>query len=102
VLVSACVISFFVAFPQLAFKSDERTLIITARGLQTTIGKKAGSMSWDDVARIEDTGGFIYIVRKNLKALIIPCRAFESHQERADFLVCILKLRSDAAAAAVA
>jgi hypothetical protein len=90
VLGSAAVILFFVAFPQVAYKSAERSLTVHQTGVETTIRRRTGSVTWDEVAQIEDAGQFIYIVRRNGNAFTIPGRAFDSDRQRADFLASIL------------
>ena len=48
---SAGVILLFVAFPQLAFKSEERTLTVSQSGFQTVIGQKNASLTWDKICQ---------------------------------------------------
>jgi len=87
---SGVLVGFFAAIPQLAFKSQERTLFVDENGVQTIIGRKSGSVTWAKVADIVDEGELLYIIRKNGNSFIIPRRAFTSDHERTKF---VLKVR---------
>ena len=75
-----------IAYPQLRYKPQERELILDTTGIRTTIGKKSGEMTWQDVSRIDDAQGIVYIQRHNGNAFIIPKRAFASSEVRSDFI----------------
>jgi len=90
VVVSAIVAVFvFVFVPLLAkwrTKTDLRTLSISPGGIDTTIGKLAGTVPWTKVYAIWDAGEHIFVLRKNLNGLAIPTRAFADAGQRAQFL----------------
>ena len=96
-------LSFFVLFPQATYKRLERTLIVSDRGIETTIGGVLASRSWRDVAAITDYGetiavviaggarfGPVWIRTLNGNAFVIPNRAFEDPASRSRFLEQIM------------
>jgi hypothetical protein len=44
------------------FKPQVRTIIFDAQGINTTVGKKSGSVEWREVQSVEDTADNIVIV----------------------------------------
>ena len=88
-LVAAAIIASFIAFPQIMFKPEERTLTVSEDGITTRIGKKTGIAKWGEVAEIEDLAQTTAILRKSGNAFLIPRRAFNSENERSDFLTTI-------------
>jgi len=88
-LTAAAVIIFFILFPQLMFKPHERTLIVGEGGIDTRIGRKSGTVTWEKVAAIQDTPDLTTIVGKNGNAFLIPNRAFNSEKDRREFLASV-------------
>jgi hypothetical protein len=93
-LVAAAIVAFFIAFPQIVFKPQVRQLAIGEDGISTTIGKKSKTFEWGSVTEVEDTPNFIMIRRTNGNAFLIPDRAFNSEQEKGDFLAAIKALQA--------
>ncbi len=76
-------------WPLIVFKREERVLSLDEAGVSTTIGKKAGSVPWSDVARIDARDDIISITRKNANAFLVPNRAFPTPEERVQCLETI-------------
>ena len=76
-------------WPLISFKPQERVLTLDEAGATTTIGSKSGSISWNEVAAVEDQPGVIAIRRSNGNAFLIPDRAFASPEERATVFSCL-------------
>ena len=74
------------AVPLLAFKPQQRLLVVDVDGLRTTIGQRSGALDWAGIAAIDVAGDCIHIVRRNLNAFVVPRRAFESDERRDEFL----------------
>lgn len=90
VIIASAGLFFFISFPQIMFKPQERSLIVNEGGIDTQIGRRSGRVQWKEVARIEDTPDTIVITRKKtMNAFVIPRRAFKSENERSDFLSAI-------------
>jgi len=86
VIVGLVVVIVSMAFPQVMFKPQERTLTVNENGLDTKIGKKEAHIGWNEISRVAETHDTILIIRKRTgNALIIPKRAFRSEQEREAF-----------------
>ncbi len=88
-VVGAAVVLFLILFPQIMFKPQVRTLVFDRNGIRTKIGKKTGTISWQEIDNISDTEGTIVISRKNLNAFLVPQRAFQSEQERVSVLTTV-------------
>jgi hypothetical protein len=88
-LIAAVMIASFIAFPQIMFKPEERTLTISEDGITTAIGKKTGSATWKDIAAIQDLPQVMAVLRKNGNAFLIPRRAFNSENEKSNFLTAV-------------
>lgn len=73
-------------FPMIQFKPQMRTLTVDEHGISTSIGKKSGVRSWNQIRSVENEEGAIVIVGKNKNAFIVPARAFDNDAARADFL----------------
>jgi hypothetical protein len=71
------------------FKPQVRTLVFDRNGIRTEIGKKTGTVAWQEIDSINDSEGTIVVSRKNLNAFLVPRRAFQSEQERARVLTTI-------------
>ncbi len=80
---------FLVLYPQIMFKPQVRTLVFDRNGIRTEIGKKIGTVAWQEIDSINDSEGTIVVSRKNLNAFLVPRRAFQSEQERARVLTTI-------------
>src|SRR5215831_4657219 len=72
--------------PQILFKSQVRTLTVNEIGIHTIIGHKSGDVWWSQIAKIDNTGDVIYIIRTNSNSFLIPRRTFRSEQDRDQFL----------------
>lgn len=84
---AAATLLFFVLYPQLRFKPEERVLTADSIGIRSTIGKRSGARTWQEFSEIRDTGETIaLVVAKTTNAFVIPNRAFADALERADFL----------------
>lgn len=81
------------AFPQVAFKSKERTLVVNEKGIWTSIGKIKATVRWEEIAAIDSTPNEIIITRKNHNAFIIPRRAFPNEHTMYTYLRVIKQLR---------
>ncbi|WP_233841568.1 YcxB family protein [Dyella sp. 2HG41-7] len=85
------------AWPQIAFKSQERLLDVGPEGWSTRIGKKSGSRTWRMVGSIRSNDEVICIVSTTGNALLIPKRAFQSGLSREAFLTDIRRWHGSAA-----
>lgn len=79
------VISLFIVYPQIMYKSNLRTLTVSETGIFTIIGKRSAEIPWDEVCSVQDLGNNISIQRQNGNAFLIPNRAFASETERLKF-----------------
>jgi len=82
---------FFALWPQIRFKSAERTVSVNPSGWTTTIGELTGARTWQEIREIIETSGTIGIVGCNGNALVIPTRAFDTAEARQRFLTDIRK-----------
>jgi len=85
-LVGVGLIVFMFLFPQLMFKPQTRVIVFDENGIQTTIGKKAGNIRWREIEDIRVDSETICIRGKNLNAFLVPRRAFDSQEHRAEVL----------------
>ena len=83
------VVAAFAAFPQLAFKSQERLLHVGPDGWSSQIGKKSGARTWAEVATVDEQDGAVVIRGVNGNALVVPARAFATEAERVQFVTDI-------------
>jgi hypothetical protein len=67
---------FFAAWPQITFKSAERTLQVGPEGWVTQIGRLTGARAWNEVASVAERNGTLAITSTNGNALVVPSRAF--------------------------
>ncbi|WP_244547594.1 YcxB family protein [Bradyrhizobium sp. OK095] len=88
-LIATAIIASFVALPQIMFKPEERTLTVCEDGIATSIGKKSASVKWKEIAAIQDLPEIAAMMGKNGKAFLIPRRAFNSENEKSDFLTAV-------------
>jgi hypothetical protein len=82
-------VSWLPVFPLIAFKSNERTLRVDERGIDTAIGRQSATRTWGDVAAIDRQAGAVVIRLKNGNAFIVPRRAFASDEEQATFVEAV-------------
>ncbi|GLQ97283.1 YcxB family protein [Dyella mobilis] len=87
--ITPTIIAICAAWPQIAFKRQERTLEVGPEGWSTRIAKKSGSRTWRMVGAIQSNDESIFIVSTSGNALIIPKRAFQSEASREAFLTDI-------------
>jgi hypothetical protein len=67
-------------------KKDKRTLSISPVGITTQVGSKHGEIAWSQVENLWVTQEYVFIVRGNLNAFVIPKRAFRDDEERIAFI----------------
>ena len=85
----------FVAYPQVAFKTQERVLVAGPSGIDSTIGSKSGHRDWSEIGAVEDFGDGIAIkVAKTGNAFLIPNHAFADVALRALFLRSVAQWRA--------
>lgn len=85
------VVAGFAAFPQIVFKARERTLEVGSDGWSSKIGRLTGSRSWAEVASIDEEPEAVMIRGANGNALVVPSRAFESPEQRRQFVSDVRK-----------
>lgn len=90
-LVGLAAVLVLVAFPQLSFKSQARTLTINGEGIKTTIGGRSGAVPWVDIKSIEYTRDEAYLIKRSGNAFIVPRRAFSSSDEQNNFIQTAIK-----------
>jgi hypothetical protein len=83
--VTPTLVALMAAWPQVAFKSQERLLEVGPEGWFTSIAKKSGSRTWRTVGSIRNNDEIISIVSTSGNALLIPKRAFQSDPSREAF-----------------
>jgi hypothetical protein len=88
-LIAAAIVAAFIAFPQIMFKPEERTLTVSEDGITTRIGKKTGTAKWEEIATIQDLPQMTAVMSKSGNAFLIPHRAFNSENEKSDFLTAV-------------
>lgn len=77
--------AFMVAYPQIRYRPQQRTLTLDDSGIRGVRGKTDYFVKWDKVGRIEDDGDYLVITERKLNAFIVPNRAFASEADRAAF-----------------
>lgn len=87
--VAPTLVGLMAAWPQVAFKSQERLLEVGPEGWSTSIAKKSGSRTWRMVDSIRSNDEIIFIVSTSGNALLIPKRAFQNGISREAFLADI-------------
>jgi hypothetical protein len=75
-------------------KTAERTLTVSHKGISTEVGKLKGHVPWNRVKLVTNTGGYVLIAAATGNAFFIPSRAFQTPQQRAQFLQQIEEWRS--------
>ena len=78
-------IALFALYPMLMFKPQMRVLTVDDDGITTTIGRHDKSVTWAEIAEVQDSGEAIVIQGRNLNAFIVPTRAFDSRDQRLSF-----------------
>lgn len=76
---------FMVAYPQLRYRSDTRTLVLDDRGIRAVRGKTDYFVEWAKIARLDDDGDYLIITARKRNAFIVPARAFASKREQLVF-----------------
>jgi hypothetical protein len=77
---------FFALWPQVMFKSKERTLLVGADGWSTKIGNKSGSRRWAEIASVQETRDSVVITSTTGNALIVPACAFVDEAFKGQFV----------------
>lgn len=97
--VTPTLVALMAAWPQAAFKSQERLLEVGPEGWSTSIAKKkSGSRTWHMVSSIRSNDDeTISIVSTSGNALLIPRRAFQSDLYREAFLADIRRWHGSSA-----
>ncbi len=85
---------FLPVFLRLRTKKGVRTLTVTPEGISTRIGRLSGDVPWEKVARIDVTDEYVFIMRTNLNAFVIPHRAFSDNNRRVEFISLCNNYRS--------
>ena len=89
--------AFFVAYPQIAFKNEERVLVAGPSGIDSTIGAKSAHRDWSEIGTIEDAGyGIAIAVARTGNAFVVPNRAFADAALRAAFLRSVTQWHAQA------
>ena len=79
---SALLVALMVAWPQLRYRSDERTLTFDADGLSYVRGRQTGRMPWAKIGSVADAHGGLVITGRSQSAFIVPDRAFGGETEK--------------------
>lgn len=79
------VIALFMVYPLLRYKPEMRELTVNDEGIRTSIGRRRADIPWNDVAALDVQDDALVIRRSDLNGLIVPARAFATHEERAEF-----------------
>jgi hypothetical protein len=78
-------ISLMVAYPQLRFKPETRTVTLTGDGLDTTIKGKSRKYSWGDIRSVTELNDYVILKNRKMIAFIVPPRTFASPDDRDTF-----------------
>jgi hypothetical protein len=76
----------FALWPQVMFKSKERTLLVGPDGWSTKIGNKSGSRRWAEIASVQEARDSVVITSTTGNALIVPARAFVNEAFKGQFV----------------
>jgi hypothetical protein len=76
----------FALWPQIMFKSRERTLHVGPDGWSTNIGSTSGSRRWAEIASIQEALDYVVITSATGNALIVPARAFADEAIKSQFV----------------
>jgi hypothetical protein len=87
---------FFTLYPQVAFKPQERTLIVDESGVKTTIGSKTATRAWREIMEVGDDGEAVVLVVETGNAFIVPARAFRDDAQRQEFLEAVTQWQTEA------
>ena len=74
------------AFSFLTAKTQKRTLSISLEGIETKIGSQEGKILWKAVDSITMAHDKVLITGKNANAFSIPSSAFNSEEQRQQFV----------------
>lgn len=78
--------TFFALYPQVRFKSEERRLEVGSGGIDTEIRGMHKHYDWRDISAIAFENGIVEVRTRTGNAFLVPQRAFESAQQRDEFL----------------
>jgi hypothetical protein len=78
---------------RLRTKNDERILSIGPEGVQTSVGKLSGAVSWARIASVGENTDYVFITGKSGNGFAIPSRAFASSAQRTEFVRRIVEYR---------
>jgi hypothetical protein len=75
-------------------KTAERTLTVSEVGISTAIGSLKGEVPWVKIKTLRDTSNYVLIARTSGNAFFVPDRAFDSPEQKAQFLSDIRRWRN--------
>jgi hypothetical protein len=75
-------IALLALYPMLMFKPQMRVLTVDDDGIATKIGRHDKSVTWAEIADVQNNGEALVIRNRKLNAFIVPARAFDSPDER--------------------
>jgi len=67
-------------------KTSERSLTVSKSGISTQIGSVKGEVPWSKVKLVADAGEHVLIVGRTGNAFVIPARAFQGSEHKAQFI----------------
>jgi hypothetical protein len=76
----------FAAWPQVAFKPQERVLSVNSAGWSTQIEKKSGAKSWSEIESLRADHDVVVITSRDGNALLVPPTAFTGPDEQGKFV----------------
>lgn len=79
-------------------KTAQRTMDVSEDGISTSIGKLRGLVDWGRIADVRDTGPHVLIVGRSGNSFFIPNRAFNSPDQKTQFISEICEWRGRAGA----
>jgi YcxB-like protein len=74
-------------------KTSERTLTVSQNGISTQIGSMKGEIPWSKVKLVAEADENVLIVGATGNAFFIPGRAFQSPDQKAQFIEQIMSWR---------
>jgi hypothetical protein len=92
VAIGALPVILLILYPQLRFKPQTRTVTIGTSGITTVVGRKSGRISWKNIRSVTEDRDYVVVQGSSGNAFIIPPRAFETVEARAE-LVATMKER---------
>jgi hypothetical protein len=85
-----------ILYPQLRYRSEERTLTFDGSGLSYQRGKQSGRMPWRKIRSVTSHGDTIVVTGRSHSAFTIPARAFPDAEHRRAALAEIVALHQAA------